>query len=87
MAKDRAGMLSAKPGLNSRRRIVSQKMYPFSMGKPEDIAAVALFLACDDSRMLTGTTIAADGGRSSYIRMYAPEGVTMALLDGDSSDC
>ena len=37
----------------------------------EDIASIALFLACDDSRMLTATTIAADGGRSSYLKVYA----------------
>ncbi len=84
MGKDREGMLSAKPGLASRMRIVAQKLYPFSMGKPEDIAAIALFLACDDSRMLTGTTIAADGGRSSYLKMHAPEGVTLALLGDDA---
>ena len=82
--KDREGMLSAKPGLASRMRIVAQKLYPFSIGKPEDIAAVVLFLACDDSRMITGTTVAADGGRSSYIKMYAPEGVTLALLGDDA---
>jgi len=32
-----------------------------------------VFLACDDSRMLTGTTIAADGGRSSYLRFAVDE--------------
>jgi NAD(P)-dependent dehydrogenase (short-subunit alcohol dehydrogenase family) len=56
-----------------RIRIAKQKMYPFSMGEPEDIAAIAVFLACDESRMITGTTIAADGGRSSYIKVYTPE--------------
>jgi NAD(P)-dependent dehydrogenase (short-subunit alcohol dehydrogenase family) len=34
---------------------------------------IALFLASDDSRMLTGTTIAADGGRSSYLRFSAAD--------------
>jgi hypothetical protein len=32
-----------------------------------------VFLASDDSRMLTGTTIAADGGRSSYLKFMAAE--------------
>ncbi|MGZ5148088.1 MAG: SDR family oxidoreductase, partial [Burkholderiales bacterium] len=41
-----------------------------SKGEPGDIAAIALFLASDESRMLTGTTIAADGGRSSYLKVY-----------------
>jgi NAD(P)-dependent dehydrogenase (short-subunit alcohol dehydrogenase family) len=39
------------------------------VGEAEHIASIALFLACDDSRMLTGTMIAADGGRSSYIKV------------------
>lgn len=40
--------------------------YPFWVGKPEDIANIALFLASDESRMITGAAIAADGGRSAY---------------------
>jgi NAD(P)-dependent dehydrogenase (short-subunit alcohol dehydrogenase family) len=63
-------MLAEKPSLAARERAAFQKLYPFSKGDPEDIAAIALFLACDDSRMLTGTTIAADGGRSSYLKVY-----------------
>jgi NAD(P)-dependent dehydrogenase (short-subunit alcohol dehydrogenase family) len=42
------------------------KIYPFWVGKPEDIANIALFLASDESRMITGAAIAADGGRSAY---------------------
>lgn len=42
------------------------KDYPFWVGQPEDIASVALFLASDESRMITGATIPADGGRSAY---------------------
>jgi NAD(P)-dependent dehydrogenase (short-subunit alcohol dehydrogenase family) len=62
-----------KPSAASREREVFQKLYPFSKGEPEDIAAIAVFLASDESRMLTGTTIAADGGRSSYLKVYAGE--------------
>jgi len=40
--------------------------YPFWVGKPEDIANIALFLASDESRMITGAAIPADGGRSAY---------------------
>ncbi len=40
--------------------------YPFWVGEPADIANVALFLASDESRMITGAAIAADGGRSAY---------------------
>lgn len=34
------------------------------VGVPEDIAKLALFLACDDSRFITGQEIAVDGGLS-----------------------
>lgn len=40
--------------------------YPFWVGAPEDIANIALFLASDESRMITGATIPAEGGRSAY---------------------
>jgi len=42
------------------------KEYPFWVGTPGDIANIALFLASDESRMITGATIPADGGRSAY---------------------
>jgi NAD(P)-dependent dehydrogenase (short-subunit alcohol dehydrogenase family) len=42
------------------------KTYPFWFGEPEDIANIALFLAGDESRMITGAAIPADGGRSAY---------------------
>ena len=40
--------------------------YPFWVGVPADIAHVAVFLASEESRMITGAAIAADGGRSAY---------------------
>ncbi|MDG2113299.1 MAG: SDR family oxidoreductase, partial [Actinomycetota bacterium] len=33
-------------------------------GEPYEIANIALFLASDESRMINGTAIAADGGMS-----------------------
>jgi len=42
------------------------KDYPYWVGKPEDIANIALFLASGESRMITGAAIPADGGRSAY---------------------
>lgn len=42
------------------------KTYPFWVGQPEDIANIALFLASEESRMITGAAIPADGGRSAY---------------------
>ena len=66
-------LLAEKPNRAARERLTAQKLYPFSKGEPTDIAAIALFLASDDSRMITGTTIAADGGRSSYLKFLPPE--------------
>jgi len=34
-----------------------------AIGKPEDIAAAICFLAADEARFITGTTLIADGGR------------------------
>ncbi|MCC6532341.1 MAG: SDR family oxidoreductase [Burkholderiales bacterium] len=42
------------------------KDYPLWVGQPIDIANIALFLAGDESRMITGAAIPADGGRSAY---------------------
>lgn len=40
--------------------------YPFWVGTPIDIANIALFLASNESRMITGAIIPAEGGRSAY---------------------
>jgi NAD(P)-dependent dehydrogenase (short-subunit alcohol dehydrogenase family) len=50
----------------TQRIKVDWKQYPFATGQPEDIARVALFLASDESRMITGAVIPADGGLSAY---------------------
>jgi NAD(P)-dependent dehydrogenase (short-subunit alcohol dehydrogenase family) len=62
------------PTPEARTRMAMHKNYPFSVGNPEDIASIAVFLASDDSRMLTGTTIAAEGGRSSYLKVVSDVG-------------
>jgi NAD(P)-dependent dehydrogenase (short-subunit alcohol dehydrogenase family) len=41
--------------------LASMQPWP-EAGKPEDIAAVALFLASDDARFVTGEALVADGG-------------------------
>lgn len=46
---------------------VSSKTILGRIGKPEDIANVALFLASDDSDFITGQLIVVDGGRIDYI--------------------
>ena len=37
-----------------------------STGQPRDIANIALFLSNEESRMIIGAAIPADGGRSAY---------------------
>jgi NAD(P)-dependent dehydrogenase (short-subunit alcohol dehydrogenase family) len=44
----------------------SAETHPFGIGEPVDIARVALFLASDESRMVNGATIPAEGGMSAY---------------------
>jgi NAD(P)-dependent dehydrogenase (short-subunit alcohol dehydrogenase family) len=60
--------LLTRPGSSTGRLATEDvvKAYPFWTGTPEDIANVALFLASDESRMITGASIPADGGRSAY---------------------
>ena len=60
--------MPGKPGSAPDRQNVTEqlKTYPFWMGEPEDIASIALFLASNESRMITGAAIPADGGRSAY---------------------
>jgi NAD(P)-dependent dehydrogenase (short-subunit alcohol dehydrogenase family) len=47
-----------------RRRVAS--LHPIGrIGTPDDVAAVALFLASDEAGFVTGTTLTVDGGRSA----------------------
>jgi NAD(P)-dependent dehydrogenase (short-subunit alcohol dehydrogenase family) len=55
---------SGSPGVQAMKRQFQQ--HPFSVGEPEDIARIALFLASDEARMITGAIIPADGGLSAY---------------------
>ena len=57
-----------QPGTIAQTRAIKidWKQYPFATGQPEDIANVALFLASDEARMLTGVIVPADGGLSAY---------------------
>jgi NAD(P)-dependent dehydrogenase (short-subunit alcohol dehydrogenase family) len=57
-----------EPGARAVSSKFNEKLkgHPFAVGQPEDIANIALFLASDESRMITGAIIAADGGLSSF---------------------
>jgi NAD(P)-dependent dehydrogenase (short-subunit alcohol dehydrogenase family) len=44
----------------------TRSRYPFGVGKPVDIANVALFLLSDEACMVTGAILPADGGMSIY---------------------
>ena len=58
---------SNKSKSNRRAATVSTyESYEFGAGDPVDIANIALFLASDESRMINGATIPADGGISAY---------------------
>ena len=46
-------------------RLIDER-HPFGYGVPEDIANVALFLASDESRMVNGAVIPAEGGAAAY---------------------
>ena len=41
---------------------MTARQYIRRLGRPEDVAAAALFLASDDSSFITGTDICVDGG-------------------------
>ena len=52
-------MLHASPNIRSGAEVVD----PADLGQPEDIAALAQFLASDAARFITGEDVVADGGR------------------------
>jgi NAD(P)-dependent dehydrogenase (short-subunit alcohol dehydrogenase family) len=43
------------------------------VAEAQDIAAVALFLASDESRTITGAVIPADGGRSACFKLQVSD--------------
>lgn len=66
--RQRFGENRDQPGTIPQTRAIKidWKQYPFATGQAEDIANVALFLASDEARMLTGVIVPADGGLSAY---------------------
>jgi NAD(P)-dependent dehydrogenase (short-subunit alcohol dehydrogenase family) len=52
-------MLWENPNVKSGAEVIDKR----DVGSPEDIAGAVAFLASDDARFITGTSLAVDGGR------------------------
>lgn len=52
------------PGGAASQEEKARQRWPFGVGEPVEIANIALFLASDESRMIHGAAIPADGGMS-----------------------
>lgn len=55
------------------RKMFASRVPVKRMGRPEEVAKVALFLASSDSSFVVGTEIAADGGSTANIRPLPPQ--------------
>ncbi|MEO5839673.1 MAG: SDR family NAD(P)-dependent oxidoreductase [Acidimicrobiales bacterium] len=58
--------LTDASGSNSAAEAMGFTTHPFAIGEPEDLANIVLFLASDESRMITGAVIPAEGGLTAY---------------------
>ena len=56
-------MLWTNPNLKSG----AEKLDPADVGKPEDLAGAAAFLAASEAAFVTGATLAVDGGRLAQL--------------------
>ncbi len=54
--------IAGSPDPEGARKAFLARQPTGRLGRPEEIAALALFLACDDSRYVTGQAITVDGG-------------------------
>jgi NAD(P)-dependent dehydrogenase (short-subunit alcohol dehydrogenase family) len=62
----RIDALTDPTGNNPAAAAMGFDEHPFAVGEPDDIANIALFLASDESRLITGAVIPAEGGLSAY---------------------
>lgn len=65
-----------------------QQLQPWpEAGKPEHVAGVALFLASEDARFVTGAAVVVDGGLTAaganIIRSFGPAGIDTAIAGMD----
>src|SRR5271170_5991753 len=56
---------AARSGVPDADKVFAKAQPIPKAGEPEDIAAAALFLASDESRWITGTTMVVDGGQNT----------------------
>jgi NAD(P)-dependent dehydrogenase (short-subunit alcohol dehydrogenase family) len=56
------GLLASSPAGEQRRKIIGAVTPLGRLGRPDEIAAAAVFLACDDASYVTGAELFADGG-------------------------
>jgi NAD(P)-dependent dehydrogenase (short-subunit alcohol dehydrogenase family) len=52
-------------------------------GHPQDIAAMALFLASDDSEWVTGTAMVVDGGFTAGSALFGQNGGPAPVVPGN----
>ena len=62
----RMDALTDASGVNSAAEAMGFTTHPFAIGEPEDLANIVLFLGSDESRMITGAVIPAEGGLTAY---------------------
>ncbi len=62
----RAEAMTEDSGTNPVGTAMGFDVHPFAVGTPEDLAAIVLFLASEESRMINGAVIPAEGGLSAY---------------------
>jgi NAD(P)-dependent dehydrogenase (short-subunit alcohol dehydrogenase family) len=59
-------ILARAPDVQAARRMREEQLPVGRLGQPEDVAALALFLASEESSWLTGAAIPLDGGLTAY---------------------
>jgi NAD(P)-dependent dehydrogenase (short-subunit alcohol dehydrogenase family) len=59
-------VIAEKPGRDAVNAIMLRHALTPRLGRPEDIAALVVFLACDESAFITGQNICVDGGMLAH---------------------